>query len=151
MNVFRSALSACVINNLPNTHDYVHKHRDRLMEEKRQKLLAISAQRITEPHNAPPANAGFIGPVVNNFRNNLININNNTDAAVQPQPLPQLQPQPENEQDEEPEVDNTNNNAVGPVQVVVDMQIEVVRDANMQVDDADEDTAVNLTDENRLL
>lgn len=49
MNVYRSALSACVITGLPNVHDYIHKHRERLVEEKRQKLLAVrNAQVQTE-------------------------------------------------------------------------------------------------------
>ncbi|KAK1119308.1 hypothetical protein K0M31_013497 [Melipona bicolor] len=45
MNVYRSALSACVIMGLPNINDYIHKHRERLMEEKRQKLLALEVHR----------------------------------------------------------------------------------------------------------
>lgn len=44
MNVFRSGLSACVIKVLPNVYDYIHKHRERLIEEKRQKFLALEAQ-----------------------------------------------------------------------------------------------------------
>ncbi|XP_056630797.1 kelch-like protein 10 [Diorhabda sublineata] len=47
MNIYRSALSACVIDGLPNVQDYIHKHRDRLMEEKRQKLIALENQRNT--------------------------------------------------------------------------------------------------------
>ncbi|XP_071580857.1 kelch-like protein 10 isoform X3 [Temnothorax nylanderi] len=45
MNICRSALSACVIMGLPNVYDYIHKHRERLMEEKRQKLLAHEVRR----------------------------------------------------------------------------------------------------------
>lgn len=45
MNICRSALSACVIMGLPNVYDYIHKHRERLMEEKRQKLLAHEIRR----------------------------------------------------------------------------------------------------------
>lgn len=45
MNIYRSALSACVIMGLPNVNDYIHKHRERLMEEKRQKLLALEVHR----------------------------------------------------------------------------------------------------------
>lgn len=45
MNIYRSALSACVIDGLPNVQDYIHKHRDRLMEEKRQKMIALENQR----------------------------------------------------------------------------------------------------------
>lgn len=41
MNQNRSGLSACVIESLPNVRDYIHKHRERLMEEKRQKILAL--------------------------------------------------------------------------------------------------------------
>lgn len=48
MNVYRSALSACVIMGLPNVEDYIHKHRERLMEEKRQKLLALEMQRAQQ-------------------------------------------------------------------------------------------------------
>ncbi|XP_066908319.1 kelch-like protein 10 [Halyomorpha halys] len=50
MNIYRSALSASVIMGLPNVRDYIHQHRDRLMEEKRQKLLALDAQRALQPH-----------------------------------------------------------------------------------------------------
>ena len=50
MNIRRSALSACVIATLPNVYDYIHKHRDELMEEKRQKLLAIENQRNQQLH-----------------------------------------------------------------------------------------------------
>lgn len=45
MNFFRSGCTACVIMGLPNVCDYIHKHRDRLMEEKRQKLIALESQR----------------------------------------------------------------------------------------------------------
>ncbi|XP_063982748.1 kelch-like protein 10 [Diachasmimorpha longicaudata] len=45
MNFFRSGLAACVIMGLPNIYDFIHKHRDRLMEEKRQKLIALETQR----------------------------------------------------------------------------------------------------------
>lgn len=45
MNIYRSALAACVIPGLPNTKDYIHPHRDRLMEEKRQRLLVLQQQQ----------------------------------------------------------------------------------------------------------
>lgn len=45
MNIYRSALDACVITDLPNVRDYIHKHRERLMEEKRQKMIALENQR----------------------------------------------------------------------------------------------------------
>ncbi|XP_043194053.1 kelch-like protein 10 [Amphibalanus amphitrite] len=47
MNIYRSALSACVIIGPPNVSDYIHKHRDKLMEEKRQKLLALQNNQRT--------------------------------------------------------------------------------------------------------
>ncbi|XP_037078214.1 kelch-like protein 10 [Pollicipes pollicipes] len=47
MNIYRSALSACVIIGPPNVGDYIHKHRDKLMEEKRQKLLALQNNQRT--------------------------------------------------------------------------------------------------------
>lgn len=45
MNVFRSALSACVVADLPNINDFIHQNRHMLMEEKRQKLLALNQVR----------------------------------------------------------------------------------------------------------
>lgn len=51
MNVFRSALSACVVANLPNINDYIHQNRHMLMEEKRQKLLALG-QNSSGSNNA---------------------------------------------------------------------------------------------------
>ncbi|KAI4504462.1 hypothetical protein M0802_000012 [Mischocyttarus mexicanus] len=50
MNIYRSALSVCVIMGLPNVYDYIHKHRERLMEEKRQKLLALEVHRTQHQH-----------------------------------------------------------------------------------------------------
>lgn len=51
MNIYRSALSACVISGLPNVRDYIHKHREKLMEEKRQKMIALEAQREATQNN----------------------------------------------------------------------------------------------------
>ncbi|KDR11518.1 hypothetical protein L798_14854 [Zootermopsis nevadensis] len=39
MDVSRSNMSTCVVKNLPNQSDYTFKHRDKLMEEKRKKML----------------------------------------------------------------------------------------------------------------
>lgn len=47
MNIFRSALSSSVILGLPNIYDFIHQHRERLMEEKRQRLLVLQQQRPT--------------------------------------------------------------------------------------------------------
>lgn len=40
MSIFRSALSASVIMGLPNVRDYIHQNRERLMEERRQRMIA---------------------------------------------------------------------------------------------------------------
>ncbi|KAM7351624.1 kelch-like protein 10 [Cochliomyia hominivorax] len=45
MNVVRSALTANNVAGLPNKRDYIHKERDRLMEERRQRLLASAMTR----------------------------------------------------------------------------------------------------------
>ncbi|XP_037828637.1 kelch-like protein 10 [Lucilia sericata] len=45
MNVVRSALTANNVAGLPNKRDYIHKERDRLMEERRQRLLASAMVR----------------------------------------------------------------------------------------------------------
>lgn len=47
MNIYRSALSASVMSNLPNIREYVYPHRDQLMEEKRRKMLAPEQQNAT--------------------------------------------------------------------------------------------------------
>ncbi|XP_071454892.1 kelch-like protein 10 [Hetaerina americana] len=52
MNIIRSALSACVVTDLPNLLDYIHKNRDRLVEEKRLKLIAQERQREDEAQAA---------------------------------------------------------------------------------------------------
>jgi hypothetical protein len=54
MNIYRSALSACVIMGLPNVYDYIHKHRERLMEEKRQKILLSETARHGPHRTALP-------------------------------------------------------------------------------------------------
>ncbi|KAH8283387.1 hypothetical protein KR054_002070 [Drosophila jambulina] len=45
MNIVRSALSANNVAGLPNKRDYIHKERDRLMEERRQRLMATALAR----------------------------------------------------------------------------------------------------------
>ncbi|KDR18560.1 Kelch-like protein 10 [Zootermopsis nevadensis] len=40
-NVYRFGMSICVVKNLPNAKDYAYKHRDKLKEGKRTKLLAL--------------------------------------------------------------------------------------------------------------
>lgn len=39
MNIQRSALTTCVVHGLANVRDYTHKQRDRLMEERRQRIM----------------------------------------------------------------------------------------------------------------
>lgn len=52
---------------LPNVYDYIHKHRERLMEEKRQKLLAMESQRNANIQvNDINNNNVIIGPVGQN-------------------------------------------------------------------------------------
>ncbi|XP_069963163.1 kelch-like protein 10 isoform X1 [Bactrocera oleae] len=48
MNVVRSALTANNVAGLPNKRDYIHKERHRLMEERRQRLLASAMARDAE-------------------------------------------------------------------------------------------------------
>ena len=73
MNIFRSALSACVIMGLPNVYDYIHKHRERLMEEKRQKLLALEMQRTQQQmqRQQPNNNNNFIQLPASQINQNL--------------------------------------------------------------------------------
>lgn len=40
MSIIRSALTANVVYGLPNVRDYIHKNRDKLMEERRQRIFA---------------------------------------------------------------------------------------------------------------
>ncbi|XP_016954296.1 kelch-like protein 10 [Drosophila biarmipes] len=50
MNIVRSALSANNVAGLPNKRDYIHKERDRLMEERRQRLMATAMARENISH-----------------------------------------------------------------------------------------------------
>ncbi|XP_016971669.2 kelch-like protein 10, partial [Drosophila rhopaloa] len=50
MNIVRSALSANNVAGLPNKRDYIHKERDRLMEERRQRLMATAMAREDVGH-----------------------------------------------------------------------------------------------------
>uniref|UniRef100_A0A1B6GHM5 Kelch-like protein diablo n=1 Tax=Cuerna arida TaxID=1464854 RepID=A0A1B6GHM5_9HEMI len=72
MNVFRSALSACVVANLPNINDYIHKNRHMLMEEKRQKLLALN-------QNNAVAVSTQTNPAVINITQAIEEVNNAVD------------------------------------------------------------------------
>lgn len=107
MNIYRSALDACVITDLPNVRDYIHKHRERLMEEKRQKMIALENQRqlavgINPGHNQGQ-NAGQVAvqnighqnvlqPIdivreINAVNARANNANNNNNVPVPP-PMP---------------------------------------------------------------
>ncbi|XP_026843427.1 kelch-like protein 10 isoform X1 [Drosophila persimilis] len=54
MNIVRSALSANNVAGLPNKRDYIHKERDRLMEERRQRLMASAMARDEVGNGNPP-------------------------------------------------------------------------------------------------
>ncbi|KAF7270132.1 hypothetical protein GWI33_016871 [Rhynchophorus ferrugineus] len=105
MNIYRSALSACVIDGLPNVQDYIHKHRDRLMEEKRQKMIALENQRnmagiLNNNNNNQQEN--IVAAVNANMQqlNILQQLNANLNPALPPVPAPpapppvQVPPQP---------------------------------------------------------
>lgn len=47
MGIIRSALTANVIHGLPNIRDYIHKERDKLVEERRMKILGIEPSELT--------------------------------------------------------------------------------------------------------
>lgn len=46
MSIVRSALTANVVYGLPNVRDYIHKNREKLMEERRQRLAADGSQEV---------------------------------------------------------------------------------------------------------
>ncbi|XP_075156886.1 kelch-like protein 10 isoform X2 [Haematobia irritans] len=52
MNNLRSALTANNVAGLANKRDYIHKERDRLMEERRQRLLAMTGDESMAGSNA---------------------------------------------------------------------------------------------------
>ncbi|XP_012271071.1 kelch-like protein 10 [Orussus abietinus] len=87
MNIYRSALSACVIMGLPNVCDYIHKHRERLMEEKRQKLLALEVQRTQQQqqqqqhHHHQHQNDNPVMAIPPSVQTNQENNNNNNQQA----------------------------------------------------------------------
>ncbi|XP_066145529.1 kelch-like protein 10 [Euwallacea fornicatus] len=109
MNIYRSALSACVIDGLPNVQDYIHKHRDRLMEEKRQKMIALENQRNmagivnSNNNNSQENNAAVVNINMQQF-NILQQLNANLNPALPPDaqpaqvppnnPVPNPNPQP---------------------------------------------------------
>uniref|UniRef100_A0A1I8PCH9 BTB domain-containing protein n=1 Tax=Stomoxys calcitrans TaxID=35570 RepID=A0A1I8PCH9_STOCA len=58
MNIVRSALTANKIDGLPNKRDYIHKERNRLLEERRQRLL--SNAMINVGANISESNASMV-------------------------------------------------------------------------------------------
>ncbi|XP_030753239.1 kelch-like protein 10 isoform X2 [Sitophilus oryzae] len=119
MNIYRSALSACVIDALPNVQDYIHKHRDRLMEEKRQKMIALENQRnmagiVNNNNNNQQEN--IVAAVNANMQqlNILQQLNANLNPALPPaappvQAAPQPVPNPQPMDVDDVEEDNINN------------------------------------------
>lgn len=112
MNIYRSALSACVISGLPNVRDYIHKHREKLMEEKRQKMIALEAQREMAQNNQDGAQAqhaqtvhvqnlqqlNVLQQLNANLQNPILPIaaNNNNDNNNLPAPVPMDVDEPDN-------------------------------------------------------
>jgi hypothetical protein len=45
MDCARYHLSACVVKGLPNARDYAYKNREMLLEEKRQRQMAMEMER----------------------------------------------------------------------------------------------------------
>lgn len=102
MNIYRSALSACVIDGLPNAEDYIHKHRDRLMEERRQKLIELENQRngVTNNNNNNQHIAAAMNANMQQF-NILQQLNANLNLALPPAPDPQPMDIDENQEHQE--------------------------------------------------
>ncbi|XP_048480622.1 kelch-like protein 10 isoform X2 [Plutella xylostella] len=100
MNIYRSALSACVIMGLPNVYDYIHKHRERLMEEKRQKILLSETARHGAQHRTTlpdlPCPQVHLMEDNDNMLEQLGLIENHQNNAVlaPPPPPPPLPPPP---------------------------------------------------------
>lgn len=44
MSIIRSALSATVLKDLPNIKEYIHQNREKLMEERRLRLISASLE-----------------------------------------------------------------------------------------------------------
>lgn len=42
MSIIRSALSATVLKDLPNIKEYIHQNREKLMEERRLRLISAN-------------------------------------------------------------------------------------------------------------
>ncbi|XP_060529923.1 kelch-like protein 10 isoform X2 [Cylas formicarius] len=104
MNIYRSALSACVVDGLPNVQDYIHKHRDRLMEEKRQKMIAIENQRNAAGignHDNDNQQENIAAAVNANMQqlNILQQLNANLNPALPPAPVPNPEPMDVDEED----------------------------------------------------
>lgn len=117
MNIYRSALSACVINSLPNVQDYIHKHREKLMEEKRQKMIALENQRQMTANSTDPAPA--VQLAVQNVQNNIqqLNlvreidaVNGNAGNAPPIGPVPAPIPMDVEENENQDNNDDNNNN-----------------------------------------
>ncbi|KAJ8982881.1 hypothetical protein NQ317_004311 [Molorchus minor] len=104
MNIYRSALSACVIDGLPNVQDYIHKHRDRLMEEKRQKMIALENQRnmvgVANNNNQQENIAAAVNANMQQL-NILQQLNANLNPALPPAPVPNPIPMDVDENDDD--------------------------------------------------
>lgn len=56
MGIVRSALSVNVIMGLPNVRDYIHKDRERLMEERRQRMFPNEMESEEDDQVVPAVN-----------------------------------------------------------------------------------------------
>ncbi|XP_070854399.1 kelch-like protein 10 isoform X2 [Drosophila suzukii] len=82
MNIVRSALSANNVVGLPNKRDYIHKERDRLMEERRQRLMSTAMAR---------ENIGHVNPSQSLVENNEGGMDGYDDEETEHQQLVQQQ------------------------------------------------------------
>lgn len=48
MSIIRSALSATVLKDLPNIKEYIHQNREKLMEERRLRLISANLDTTDE-------------------------------------------------------------------------------------------------------
>ncbi|KAJ8967473.1 hypothetical protein NQ314_002787 [Rhamnusium bicolor] len=86
----------CVIDGLPNVQDYIHKHRDRLMEEKRQKMIALENQRNMAGMANNNQQENIAAAVNANMQqlNILQQLNANLNPALPPAPVANANPVP---------------------------------------------------------
>lgn len=55
MNINRSALTSNVVCGLPNVKDYIYKNRQRLLEERRLRLIQMDVNNSNNNNNVSPS------------------------------------------------------------------------------------------------